>query len=260
MWEHCCGGQGGGLRAIDCGRKMLYGTFPSPPHSLDGSSITPPCAIWIFRCDSISSTYSCQSVGFTYFVQRNLGQDKMKWNFGPKIQRNCALDKMQQNPISDQMQWNLVFKGLHVAVTRFFLQISGWPSFPPWQGVHPRDPRVCGDLDSCKDSKDSKARQGKEDPALPRHYTPFLLDWSDLRCITRNCEHIAGICLILATRRKGFPPSKHQKGSSRECVCLPNLLNSGPNHENEKIITAVCFFYCHYTYKRPGKFLQHPKK
>ena len=71
-----------------------------------------------------------------------------------------------------------------------------------------------------------KARQGKEDPALPRHYTPFLLDRSDLRCITRNCEHIAGICLILATRRKGFPPSKHLKGSSRECVRLPNLLNS----------------------------------
>ena len=68
-------------RTIDCSGKMLYGTFLSPPHSSDGSTITitPPCALGILRCDTMSNTFICQ----------------LSWSHLLKIvQRNVVLYKM----------------------------------------------------------------------------------------------------------------------------------------------------------------------
>ena len=162
-------------RAIDCGGKMLYGTFLSFPSPFRWLHYHPSAC-------SLDLSYLCQS-DLLKFLQQHHFPDEMQWNL--------VLNKMQRKSHSKKMPWNLVpvrsneisfrircngimfrkrcnkilfriwcngisfrircneiFKWFPRAVQRFFLQISGWPSFPRWQGVHLRDPRVCGDLDT----------------------------------------------------------------------------------------------------------------
>ena len=69
------------------------------PHSSDGSTITitPPCALGILRCDTMSNTFICQ-LSWSHLlkiVQRNVVLYKMHWNL--------FLDAMLQNPFPDKI-------------------------------------------------------------------------------------------------------------------------------------------------------------